>query len=238
MTKAPLAGRVKTRLTPPLTPIEAAALNGCFLQDIATALTNAGTRTQGVGCYTPRGTEKMYQDLLPQSFLLLAQRDKSFGERLRFAVEDLLSVGFNSVCLISSDSPIVGTATYAEAARLLSRPNDSVVLGPSDDGGYYLIGLKKLHLRLFEEIEWSTERVLDQTLARAEEMRLPVHFLPSSFDVDDQDGLSRLCSELLVVEQSEAGDSGAATKAFLADLIAREGRGRIWPEEGSPSVSL
>src|SRR5262249_20214828 len=158
-------------------------------------ISDAGAQTRGVGCYAPAGTEKMYQDLLPRSFFLLPQHDKSFGERLRFAVEDLFSVGFISVCLISSDSPMVTRETYAEAARLLSRPNDCVVLGPSDDGGYYLIGLKETHLGLFEEIEWSTERVLNQTLTRAEQMRLPVNLLPASFDVDDQDGLHRLCNE-------------------------------------------
>jgi len=238
MTKAPLAGQVKTRLTPPLTPAEAAALNRCFLQDIATAVSHAGTKTQGVGCYAPPGAEGTYQELLPKSFLLLPQRDKSFGERLRFAVEDLFAVGFVSVCLISSDSPMVTSESYAEAARVLCRPDDCVVLGPSDDGGYHLIGLKKLHLNLFEEIDWSTERVLNQTLARAAEMRLPVHLLPASFDVDERDGLHRLCDELLSPDASTDRGAAPATKRFLHDLIAREGRDRIWPVKDSSNVSL
>ena len=238
MTKAPLAGRVKTRLTPPLTPTEAAALNSYFLQDIAMAISNAGTKTQGLGCYAPPGAERIYRDLLPESFLLLPQRDTDFGKRLRFAVEDLFAVGFVSVCLISSDSPMVTTDSYAEAAWMLSCSDDCVVLGPSDDGGYYLIGLKKLHLELFEEIDWSTERVLNQTLARAAEMRLPVHLLPASFDVDDRDGLHRLCDELFSTDASTVKGAAPATKRFLHELIAREGRDRIWPVKDSSNASL
>ena len=91
-----------------------------------------------------------------------------FGERLTLAAEDLFSVGFAAVCLIDSDSPTVPQHAYADAVRLLAQPGDRMVLGPSDDGGYYLIGLKTAHRRVFEEIDWSTERVFEQTVARAQ----------------------------------------------------------------------
>ena len=103
-----------------------------------------------------------------------------------------------------------------------------MVVGPSDDGGYYLIGLKRLKRRLFEDIEWSTERVLEQTLQRAAEIGLHVHQLPSGFDVDDKFTLQRLCQELLgggAVNPEVA----PKTRAFLAEIVEREGRGRIWP---------
>src|SRR5215212_5296141 len=91
MTKAPQAGRVKTRLTPPLTPQEAAALNVCFLRDTANALAQAATTThaQPIAVYTPAGAEEAYADILPNDFVLVPQRGEAFGERLTAATEDL-----------------------------------------------------------------------------------------------------------------------------------------------------
>lgn len=233
MTKAPRAGKVKTRLTPPLFPTEAAALNICFLRDTTAAISanTAGGRALGIAVYTPVGEEAAYADILPSHFQLVPQRGDAFGERLIFAAEDLFRIGFASVCLINSDSPTVPLSAYAEAARLLSQSGDRIVLGPSDDGGYYLIGLNKLHRRLFEEIDWSTERVFQQTLERAAELGLQVELLPQWYDVDDRATLRRLCSELLDGEDPSAGYSAPETSVFLAKLVEREGRARIWPND-------
>ncbi len=217
MTKAPRAGRVKTRLTPPLTSEEAAALNICFLRDIAASIAQAGPNAQGIGCYTPVGEEDAYRDIFPADFQLIPQREGTFGERLIRATEDLLAVGFAAVCLINSDSPTVPAAAFREAVEVLSRPGDPVVLGPSDDGGYYLIGMKKLHRRVFEEIDWSTERVLAQTRAQAAQENLSVHHLPAGYDVDDSHGLQRLARELLQPNESAA----PASRQFLRHFADR-----------------
>ena len=130
MTKAPQAGRVKTRLVPPLTPDEAAELNKCFLRDTAAAISvccSGGLRSpnavsarlhpgahraplqcSAIAVYTPIGAESAYTDILPTNFSLLPQRGDEFGERLYFAVEDLFKCGFSSVCLIDSDSLTAG----------------------------------------------------------------------------------------------------------------------------------
>ena len=222
MTKAPQAGRVKTRLVPPLTPEQAAELNRCFLRDTTAAISSACSRcpvgdankmrsedssasrseaaterARGIAVYTPVGAESAYTDILPVDFSLLPQRGHKFGERLYFAVEDLFQCGFESVCLIDSDSPTVPAENFAEAVELLSTREDPVVLGPSDDGGYYLIGVKKPHRHLFEQIDWSTERVLKQTIQRATEIGREVELLPTGYDVDDDASLRRLCQELL-----------------------------------------
>ena len=186
MTKAPRAGQVKTRLTPPLTREEAAALNICFLRDISAAIRRVGGNARGIGCFTPVGNEEMYRDIFPAEFQLLAQRDGDLSQRLVGATEDLLAAGFASVCLINSDSPTAPTSVFAEAARLLSSPREDVVIGPSDDGGYYLIGIRKPQPRLFEAIDWSTDRVCAQTLERAAEIGLDVRLLPACYDVDDR----------------------------------------------------
>jgi rSAM/selenodomain-associated transferase 1 len=221
MTKAPRAGTVKTRLVPPLTFEEAAQLNVCFLKDTAATIQQACCESAiGVGVYTPIGSEDAYVDILPSDFQLLPQRGDRFGERLAFAAEDLFRCGFSSVCLIDSDSPTVPVAAYAQAIALLSQPTDRVVLGPSDDGGYYLIGLGHEHPKLFEGIDWSTERVLEQTKQRAEELALEVSLLPAAFDVDDAVTLRRLCDELL----SDKSPAGVApqTRKFLAELMAKK----------------
>ena len=180
MTKAPRAGQVKTRLVPPLTNQEAADLNACFLRDTAAAIQEACRGTAvGIGVYTPIGSEPDYLGILPAEFQLLPQRGDGFGERLSFAAEDLLRCGFSSVCLIDSDSPTVSSDAYAQAVRVLGEAGDRLVLGPSDDGGYYLIGLKQNHREIFEEIEWSTERVFDQDTENAPKIfDLQVALLP------------------------------------------------------------
>jgi len=234
MTKAPRAGKVKTRLIPPLTPEEAAALNICFLRDTTAAIFEAtkSGRAAGVAVYTPVGAKDAYHEILPENFMLLPQRGQLFGDRLSAAAEDLFALGFETVCLINSDSPTVAPSAFAEAAQVLSRPGDRLVLGPSEDGGYYLIGLKKLHRRVFEDIQWSTEKVLKQTMERAAQLRLDVHLLPTAFDVDDRKMLHRLCDEMF----GPGGRNDAvapATRAYLAEIIEREGRDRIWPNESN-----
>jgi rSAM/selenodomain-associated transferase 1 len=221
MTKAPRAGQVKTRLVPPLSPEEAAQLNVCFLRDTAAAIAKAGGMTaRGVGVYTPIGAEVAYSDILPTDFELLPQRGDGFGERLAFATEDLFQCGFGSVCLIDSDSPTVSADVYAEAVEALSKPGDRVVLGPSDDGGYYLIGLKQNHRQLFERIDWSTERVLEQTKQRARELSLEVGLLPTGYDVDDAATLRRLRDELLFDKSQR--DVAPSTRKLLAALTAQK----------------
>lgn len=227
MTKAPRVGEVKTRLTPPLTPSEAARLNTCFLRDLSHSIDLACQQSagRGVAVYTPRGAEGIYADILPRDFFLLPQRGALFGERLLFAASDLFKVGFESVCLINSDSPTVPPATFVHAVNELMKPDDRIVLGPSVDGGYYLIGFKKLHRRLFEEIDWSTERVFEQTKQRASEIGVAVHELATGLDVDDRASLARLCDELL---DTDVNDHVAPnTKKFLSKIIEREGPVRI-----------
>ncbi len=252
MTKAPRAGNVKTRLVPPLTHAEAAEFNSHVLRDISAAILAAccsnpesvrsrinfsgahraslqakGRIARGVGVYTPRGAEAAYENILPEDFFLIPQRGDHFGDRLIFAAEDLFKVGFASVCLINSDSPTVPAESFSQAVNLLQLPRDRIILGACEDGGYYLIGLKKLHHQLFKRIDWSTEHVFEQTRQRAAEIGVEVKLLPAGYDVDDRATLQRLCGELL----GENSRDGLApnTRRFLNEIIAREGRSRIWP---------
>src|SRR5271155_2063370 len=167
MAKAPRAGKVKTRLSPPLTPEESAALNISFLKDTAENLAAVAAKTAeghaaGLICYTPIGDEAAFDGLLPPDFALVPQRGDGFGERLLHAAQDILAFGFASVCLIDSDSPTVPRAAFEQAVRELAHPGDRLVLGPADDGGYYLIGLKHPRPEPFADIAWSTSAVFSQ----------------------------------------------------------------------------
>ena len=230
MAKAPRSGRVKTRLSPPLTLDQTAALNICFLRDTTE---NLATVNLGAGLisYTPVGDEALFNGLLPETFALVPQRGDGFGERLLFAAQDILALGYGSVCLIDSDSPTVPAAAYAQAVQALAAPGDRVVLGPSHDGGYYLIGLKQPHPEPFERISWSTPTVLAETRQRCTEAALELVELPLWYDVDDSPTLALLEAELLQDHPptftSLPGYSSPHTRQFLLDMhqtTAREGK--------------
>ena len=230
MTKAPQAGDSKTRLSPPLTPAEAAELSACFLRDTCNNITRIclDGSADGIAVYTPLGAEDLFDGLLPGSFGLLGQRGRSFGDRLFHAAKDLLSLGYDSLCLIDSDSPTLPAEFLRAAVSALARAGDRVVLGPARDGGYYLIGVKQAHPNLFADIDWSTSRVLRQTIARAKESRLPVTVLPSWFDVDDAETLRQLCKQLFLENNKPAIPSAAIpylaphTRNYLARLLATD----------------
>jgi rSAM/selenodomain-associated transferase 1 len=199
MAKAPRAGKVKTRLCPPLTLAQAAALNIRFLKDTAENLAQvvAQHNSAGLVCYTPVGDEACFDGLLPEGFRLIPQRGDGFGERLLAAAQDILGCGFGAACLIDSDSPTVPAAAYAQAVAELGRPGDRVVLGGSHDGGYYLIGLKRAHPEPFRNIHWSTSSVYGETVAAAKAAGIEVVDLPLWYDVDDGATLEILRAELL-----------------------------------------
>jgi uncharacterized protein len=239
MAKASVAGTVKTRLVPPLTHEEAAELNTCCLSDIAANIMEAAGRApiQGFAAYHPLGSERFFEDLLPDGFELLPPKEPTIGRSLFHAAQDLLGAGYGSICLVNADSPTLPTDLLIETVRHLRDPGDRVVLGPAADGGYYLIGLKQFHRRLFEEIDWSTERVYRQTIARAGEIGLAVAALPEWYDVDDEGGLAMLGRELLLGAAAASryrGYRAPSTTAFLEQLATKNGGIKRLFEAASP----
>jgi uncharacterized protein len=202
MAKASAPGRAKTRLVPPLTFDEAAALNTAFLCDVADNVLLAARHAApyggiaGYAAFGPTDAEDFFRRTLPGAIGLIGAWLPNFGDCLLHTVRELLSRGHGSAVVLNSDSPTLPTALLIETAACLAQPGDRAVLGPSSDGGYYLLGLKAAHRRMFEDIDWSTARVADQTLQRARDIGLEVHSLPVWYDVDDVDGLRRLNAEL------------------------------------------
>ncbi len=224
MAKASAPGRTKTRLVPPLTFEEAASFNPAFLPDIAAKLLRAGREApiKPFMAFGPSGSEPFFHAILPPGVGLIESWLPDFGRCLSHAITAMLDAGLSGACVLNADSPTLPMAYLVEAARRLAEPGDRMVFGPSTDGGYYLLGVKHLHARLFEDITWSTEVVAAQTLERAREIGLPVHVLPTWYDVDDRDTLSRVVSDLAgrdgPADHDVRPDPAPATAALLLQL--------------------
>ncbi len=191
MAKAPGVSPVKSRLHSILTPAEATELYRCFLLDRFDAVAGL-PGIDAVVAFTPVEAEGVMRTLAPGGFRLVPQRGGDLGERLSTLLTELLADGHAGAIAIDSDSPTLPMAYVAEAAKILAEGKDDVVLGPCDDGGYYLIGLRSPRPHLFEGIPWSTDVVLAKTLERAYARDLSVHVLPTWFDVDTEADLTRL----------------------------------------------
>ncbi len=237
MAKAPRPKHVKTRLVPPLTPHEAASLNACFLRDITENIREAARAAPIAGfvAYAPSGCETLFDGMLaPGTELVLADGSiavppgvDGFGRSLLHAARSLLAHGYGAACLVNSDSPTLPTMFLQQAAEVLARPGDRMVLGGADDGGYYMIGLKAAHAALFRDITWSTDQVAAQTLARAAALGLEVVTLPTWFDVDDPASLSRLVNDLTTPGVNGTVQYAApATRAWLEQVELTERLGQ------------
>jgi len=234
MAKAPVSGAVKSRLVPPLTEDEAAALNRCFIRDVSASIEAAAAmvaaasdaRFTGMVAYSPVGMESAFDGLVPTSFQLIAQRGDGLTERLINVADDLFAAGYESVSMMNSDSPTIPASILAGAVTNLARSGDRIAIAGADDGGYCLIGLKRPHWRIFEDISWSTAAVFAQTLERVAELGLEAARMPSWYDVDDAASLRRLIGELFGDRSPTAtptdlqGFPAPASRAWLSMALA------------------
>jgi rSAM/selenodomain-associated transferase 1 len=214
MAKVPGATPVKSRLHTALTPGTATALYRCFLLDRLDGVVGL-EGVVPVLAFTPAEALPAAVALAPPDFRLVAQRGTGLGARLIALFDELLEKGYGAVVVMDSDSPTLPVSYVAEAVTTLETEKADVVLGPTEDGGYYLIGLRSSAPPLFEDVPWSTQKVLDVTLDRARRLGLRVHLLPQWFDVDTEVDLGRLRRSL-----STDTTNAVRTRAFLNDLPA------------------
>jgi len=224
MAKAPIPGRAKTRLMPLLTAEEAATLSAAFLRDVTENVRLAARQAPIRGCiaYAPAGAEALFDGhlaeatglVLADGSLPLPPRVQGFGRCLLHAIQAMLADGSRAACVLNSDSPTLPTSLLVEAATLLLERADRVVLGPAEDGGYYLLGVTAPHAHLFEDIAWSTETVGEATRARARALGLELVELAPWYDVDDRDALLRL------IEEISAPAIGARLAPYTAPVTA------------------
>jgi hypothetical protein len=194
MARAPAPGRVKTRLCPPLDAAQAAHFYECVLRDVLDELSGSEHWDTWVA-YAERSRDYFLR-LREPGLALLPQRGASLGERMHAIFVDLCHAGYRHVVLVGSDIPTLVAASVEDACAALKQHRSDVVLGPADDGGYYLIGLSRPEEGLFSGIAWSTASVLEETLARARELKLGVRMVPGTYDVDVAEDLDRLRRDL------------------------------------------
>lgn len=192
--RQPRVGVSKTRLSPPLSPAEAAGLYTCFLKDtlaLAEQCRPDGLTAAPERClaYTPAGAKDYFKTLAP-GYWLLRQAGADLGERMHRALEHALSHGADRAILIGSDTPHL-SPRWLETALLALRGGADVVLGPALDGGYYLVGLSRPCAALFD-LPMSNPQVLERTLEAAARLQLEVFQLPVTFDIDTAADLERL----------------------------------------------
>jgi uncharacterized protein len=212
MAKASCPGRTKTRLVPPLTHEEAADLNTVFVKDAFANIAAAARQVpiRAFAAYGPIGEEAFFDSVAARRPGLIPAAFPNLGECLFAGIDGMFAAGCASACVLNADTPDLPTDYLLRIARELEGGRDRVVIGPADDGGYYILGVSRPHRRLFENIDWSTERVFGQTLARAAVIGLEVVTLPMWSDIDDALSLRRFAEAL------DAPDTADDPKPFAA----------------------
>ena len=191
--KAPRPGEAKTRLCPPLQPDRAARLAEAFVLDTLTAVraTNLHAR---VICRNPAERADLEQRIGGLA-TVCTQAGTGLGDALESAFRQGLTDGFPAVGVLGADTPTLPPKVLDDAFAALEQGAD-VSLGPSEDGGYYLLAARALHRALFRQMAWSTTSVARTTIQRCHALGLRTHFLPEWYDVDDPDSLTRLLGHL------------------------------------------
>jgi uncharacterized protein len=178
--RSPVAGEVKTRLSPALDAAHARDLYAGFLADLAARLRGSKYRPTFflAGPRTPE-----LEVLLDPTWPVVAQPDGTLRDRLTAAFGELLRTPGDRAVIIGSDSPDLPLPFLKRAFQLLK--HREVVLGPAFDGGYYLVGLRRNAPAIFRDIHWGSSTVLEETLERIAREGLTLSLLPPWYDVDD-----------------------------------------------------
>lgn len=197
LAKAPTPGAVKTRLIPPLSPEQAASLYAAFVRDLAAS----AARLTGIDCRlgcSPTTSDPLFKELAGRGFEPFAQRGQDLGARMANAIEDARRAGGDRIVLIGADLPTLPVRILNEAFERLE--DHEVVLGPSRDGGYYLIGARSGTPPIFGDMPWGSETVLEKTLGALIEAKQSTYMLPFWYDVDTIHDLRFLRRHLAILQ--------------------------------------
>ncbi len=209
MTKIPIAGTVKTRLSPRLSAEHAATLAACFLRD--TVSRAKSLKNDLIIAYSPAGKPDVLQAILPEQKTFVEQKGANLGARMFHAFEFAFAGKSDSVVMIGTDSPTLPAEYITQAFKKLSESD--AVLGRTADGGFYLIGLRILRKEIFENIEWSSPRTFEQTALNIEMLNLKLSLLPDWYDIDTPDDLKKLKKDL-----TKNPDVAPVTFEFMKNL--------------------
>ena len=213
--RTPVPGRVKSRLWTHLTPEQACQLHWACTQDTAALLNHALPQL-------PKWlflSDAPNADIsLPSGFRCAVQEGADLGERMAAAFTGAFASGARRVVIFGSDSPTLPERIPQQAFDSLD--DSDLVLGPTEDGGYYLIGCRRFDPHLFQSVAWSTPRTLQQTLSNAERLAYRVAVLERWFDLDEWKDVERF---LATAPQGRSLPSNLA--AFLQQLCSKSSKG-------------
>ncbi|MCY7376714.1 MAG: TIGR04282 family arsenosugar biosynthesis glycosyltransferase [Pyrinomonadaceae bacterium] len=201
MAKVPVAGTVKTRLQPFLSPAECAGLAAAFLRDAENKAKTVCKKT--ILAYSPVDQKIVLENILQSENILVEQRGTDLGARMSAAFEFAFTREKDSaVVMFGTDSPTF-PAKFIERAFEFLETNADAVMGKSADGGFYLIGLRRFTPHLFENIEWSVASVFEQMTANFARFKFHnLRLIPDWYDVDTPDDFLRLRDEMLKDEEA------------------------------------
>lgn len=198
--KRPEPGAVKTRLTALVTPAEAARLYEAFLRD---ALAQYAALDVDVRLYFSPSDRAIPAGLVPGGVSVHTQAGPGLGARMKLAIVETFAAGYERVVIIGTDHPTLPSAFIEEAFAALAGP-PAIVVGPSDDGGYYLLGMNTFYPEVFHDMRYSHDAVFEQTVERAGRTAARLVVLPPWYDVDTPAALRRLIGDLEVQEPAAA----------------------------------
>jgi rSAM/selenodomain-associated transferase 1 len=193
MAREPEPHKVKTRLTPPLDPVTASKIYHGFLMDKIEQVEGIKEADHFVA-YTPESSRYFFESIIPPDFTLLPQKGKDLGERLANICDTLFENGYVKIVMMDSDTPNLPSSYITDGLESLKKTD--LVLGPCEDGGYYLIGLSSNMPQIFQGIPWSTSNVTEVTMRKAQALGKKIFLLEKWYDVDTISDLRRLKSEL------------------------------------------
>ena len=208
----PILGQVKTRLRPSFDDETILKLYICFVEDSLEKI----RQVDNVKCFvgvSPDNHSGLFKGIESFGMSLFVQRGKDLGEKMRQAFADRFAEGYNKVVIIGSDSPSLPVSYINKA---LASDKD-LVLGPSTDGGYYLIAMSGKLSEVFSGVAWGTENVLDETLKKIKGTSVSFELLPIWYDVDSPDDLKFLKTHLELIAHSGLC-VGRKTKNFLNEI--------------------
>lgn len=204
-TRVPRPGITKTRLLPILTGDQCAALHSAFLRDLSSVYAQADADL--FVAYTDDPNWEMLKAIFPGAKDFSPQTGDGLGEKMYRALCRVLELGYDSVILTGTDLPLM-TVSHLESG-FAAVHNADIALGPTSDGGYYLVGMKQPHRTVFANQSYGGSTVLENTVAAAEAAGLSVAFAQCCDDVDTPEDLQKLMQVL---------SPETATYRYLADL--------------------
>ena len=220
--KNPVPNQVKTRLIPTLSPEQAATLYTAFLTDWCETLATV-SGVDLIIAYTPPEAESDLQALIGNDATYIPQIGTDLGERLTSATQWAGEQGYTKILLVGSDSPTLPLSYISKALTLLD--SRDIVIGPSTDGGYYLIGFSMANVEIavpfvFEQISWSTADVFQQTMTRICSAKATVGLLPPWYDIDTAEDLAFLHAHISAMRLAGKTVQAVRTECLLAELFS------------------